>query len=101
VLIVGKYPLLTEPEQVLELPATTRIISVAEQRNEIVLYAIVDLSEAEQSKHKVWVIGTGHPLPEQAALGRFLGTVNLYSGSLMFHVFTKEIRIKAEGSDCT
>jgi hypothetical protein len=34
-----------------------------------------------------WVVGTGHPLPLELASMTYIGTVQLMSGALVFHVF--------------
>ena len=81
---IYKYSVEVRDEQDIYLPVGAEILSVAEQYNRIVLYAIVD-SEAETKPHHISVRGTGHELNDKE--GRFIGTVKLYNGDLMFHVF--------------
>jgi hypothetical protein len=89
VLTIHKYQLDATTAQELSVTKEGRILSVAEQRNNIVVYAMVDTDEQEKDHYEVFVIGTGHHIPLDALEGRFLGTVNLHGGSLMFHVFIK------------
>jgi hypothetical protein len=94
-MIIGKYTLETTDRQVLEIPTPAQILSVVEQRGEIVLYAIIE--EGTQTVTKVIdIYGTGHTIPKerstymgepQTTPGVFLGTVATVGGSLMWHVF--------------
>jgi hypothetical protein len=86
---VYKYTLATTDEQILSLPKGSRILSVEEQNQNIVLYALVDTEEKQVCEYKIIVVGTGH-IASDAADCEFLGTVKLLGGELMFHVFVKE-----------
>jgi predicted ABC-type ATPase len=74
----------------LNLPRRAEIISAAEQRGDIVVYAVIDAKEKKIDEYLIWVVGTGHEIPE-AVLDRssckFLGTVSLQDGEFMFHVY--------------
>lgn len=80
-----KYPLKPTDVQFISIPSDT-VLSVQEQRNEVVIYAITD-SEHPLINHEIRVIGTGHTIDFNVAKYGFLGTVKLYNGELMFHVF--------------
>lgn len=83
---VYKYPLEVKGAQKVSLPMGARILSVMNQREEIVLYAYVDPEQTETEDWHVFVLATGEPRgmhPE----AEFLGTVAMMDGSLMFHVF--------------
>jgi hypothetical protein len=84
-----KYKIPVQDEYHFELPVGSEILSVAEQHNEIVVYALVAVTDEDMSKRKVdiHVIGTGHYIKKSIKEYKFLGTVNLYNGRLMFHVF--------------
>ena len=84
---VHKYKLFTSEKQLLVLPVGSKILSVQEQYGEIVLYAMVDTSVREVDTHTIYVYGTGHRIEEMDI--RFIGTVKLNAGTLMFHVFAK------------
>lgn len=86
---VWKYTLKIQEEQIIEMPVSSKVLSVESQGDEIVLYALVDKTAQETSKKTIRVYGTGHDIPESIHLFDFLGTVKMYNGSLMFHVFHK------------
>ena len=73
-----------------------KLLSTAEQHGTIVVWAEVD-TEAPKRKFQILPIGTGWPLDppagEECILDshKFLGTVMLLQGSLVFHVYYKEI----------
>lgn len=86
-LVIHKFPIELVNEQLVHMPAGAHIISVMEQRHEIVLYAVVRPSDLLESV-TIYVRGTGHPLNfAWNDYPRFLGTVSLHDGQLMFHVF--------------
>lgn len=95
---IWKYKIDVKDYQVVEIPrlAQTQILSVASQDEEIVMYAIVDnaIPKDEIKSVDVRILETGHSM---IILGtpkfddmRFVGTVKLRDGKLMFHVFVKE-----------
>lgn len=72
----------------MEIPSNT-ILSVESQRDDIVVYAMVDNEDQEQRLYDFRVFGTGHVIDVEIGGYNFLGTVKMYDGSLMFHVFYK------------
>lgn len=81
---IYKYKIEVIDEQDIQIPNGAEILSVTEQYGDIVLYANVD-SEADLIPYHISIRGTGHN-----AVGlkhKFLGTVKLVDGALMFHVF--------------
>ena len=88
---IYKYQLKVQDSQELMLPIGTEILSVCEQYNSIVLYAIVNKDEKIEHKYQVKIFGTGHDIqPDLNDEDIFLGTVSLSGGRLMFHVFITE-----------
>lgn len=73
--------------QTLELPQGAQPLSVAVQQGGVMLWALVT-PEAPTCYRRVYVVGTGHELPED--LGSYVGTVLLTGGALVFHVFVEE-----------
>ena len=67
-----------------------RILSVAEQHGEIVLYAQVD-TEQPKVNRRVQFIDTGQSFKAEglSQTATFVGTAKLADGALMFHVFTE------------
>ena len=83
---IFKYPLLVDDNQTVILPTGARVLSVAEQRGNIVLYALIDDEEKAQSVYTIRIRGTGHYAGELDPC-RFLGTINQHDGQFMWHVF--------------
>ena len=89
---VWKYTLKGEIEQTITTPYGSRLLSAAAQKDDIVVYALVNPNTANpeeytQETRTIIIMGTGHK--ERSDLGDFLGTVSLANGALMFHVFEK------------
>jgi len=80
---IYKYVLKAKDEQVIKIKGLAKVLSVAEQDNNIVLYAQVDDNPHEYAL-AVDIVGTGH---EYAFQKEFLGTVKLHDGAIMFHIF--------------
>jgi len=89
---IYKYPLEITDTQIVMLPLGT-ILSVMEQNNKIVLYALVD-PNAKPVDHIIDMYGTGHevpdfddglPFPQER---RFIGAVPMTTG-LVFHIFER------------
>jgi hypothetical protein len=88
-LTIYKFALQEAGWQIISIRSGARVISVAEQNNQIVLYAILD-TNAPTVFRKVSVVGTGHTLSEEVASWQSVGTVKLHGGTLMFHVFVSD-----------
>jgi hypothetical protein len=85
---IWKYILEAVDQQFLELPLHTEILSVANQGDNIVLYALVNPEIKTTKNHRIEVYGTGHQIQDSNLSDlKFLGTVLMYNGSLVFHVF--------------
>lgn len=85
-MIIGKFKLSTTDVQTVEISEPANILSVIEQRDEIVLYAEMKRG-APTVKKQICIIGTGNPMPEYP--GRFIGTVSTEQGSLIWHVYDR------------
>ena len=83
---IYKYDLSMKDKQIISLPLNSKILSVKNQYEGIVLYALVDTEREEQEKHSIIIHGTGHSADDVEEYN-FLGTVKLENGRLMFHVF--------------
>ena len=84
---VYKYPLQHTDEQILEVPVGSQILSVANQSDTIVLYALVDTEVKQMQNISIYIHGTGHVVYGEDIV--FVGTVPFFRGNLMFHVFGK------------
>lgn len=93
---IFKYKLEVTDEQIVKLPSGSRVLSVMNQNDNIVLYALVSDNEIDTEEVSIRIVGTGHDIDffiPAAGFGggyEFLGTVSLYDGTLMFHVFYKK-----------
>jgi len=88
---IYKYLLQAVDFQNLKLPKGSKIISVIELYDGMVLYAIVDTDTSKTELYDIAVKGTGHPFPDKLDTYTFLDSVKLMNGSLVFHVFYKKV----------
>lgn len=86
---IFKYELEVKDNQTLEI-ASDDILSVQEQNEEVVVYALVD-TERPSVKYEFSMNGTGNPINFDIENFKFLGTVKMYDGSLMYHVFYRKL----------
>ncbi len=84
--LIWKFPIQVTAWQSVMIPAGSQVLSCQFQREQLCLWALVD-PEREAEERTVYVVGTGHGLPDMS-LG-FIGTVQMLGGSLIFHVFMK------------
>ena len=83
---VYKYTLVPTDTQVVRMPASAKILSVANQDDCIRVWAEVNPDPDVRVVHRVFhIFGTGHQMPE--APGIFVGTVLMCGGQLVFHVY--------------
>lgn len=75
---------IADPETPVRMPEGAEVLHVAEQRGQVCLWALVEPT-ARQVDRRFVIAGTGHPLP--AHRGRFVGTVLISGGALVFHVW--------------
>jgi len=67
------------------IPANAEVLSVGTQGDNVYLWALVDLATTGTETLHLRVFGTGHSF--EGRLGRFLGTVFMYDGRLVWHVW--------------
>ena len=83
-----KYILETIDEQTIQIPQPAEILSVKEQNGNMVLYAIADTTR-ETKPMTIRIVGTGHPFKD-FKVWKFIDTVKLLDGKIMFHIFQKD-----------
>jgi hypothetical protein len=84
---IWKYVLQPVDVQSLTIPKGSVILTAQIQKDKICVWALVDeYSELETRVFRI--IGTGHGVDDEP--GRFLGTVQLHEGRIIFHIFVKE-----------
>lgn len=85
---IYRYPLQITDAIPLALPKGARVLSVAPGRgdgaNYIDLWALVDTDQPAETR-TFHVVGTGNPAPDWEV--RFIGTVALFEGEFIGHVF--------------
>lgn len=86
---VYKYSLRVYDRQVVCLPKGSKILSVGEQNGQIRLWVLVETLESNMKAHTIIIHGTGHCANDVIG-SRFIGTVMLNGGQIVFHVFVKE-----------
>ena len=82
---IWKYELKVLPEQSIEMPFGSRILTVQVQYDVPCLWALVDPLLRLVTK-SICIRGTGH---EHNDLGKYIGTFQQQNGSLVWHVFEK------------
>lgn len=87
-LCVFKYKLEITYEQIIEIPAEAKVLTIAKQHDDICLWALVNPLRG-RVKRRLWVVGTGHPAGHVEGM-RYIGTVLLHDERLVFHVFMEE-----------
>jgi len=87
---IYKYVLDNVKGQTIKLPQGSQVLSVMNQYDKIVLYALVPDNKKYTENVSIKIVGTGHDIDfniDPTCGYKFLGTVSLYDGELMFHVF--------------
>lgn len=82
---IWKYPLELTDSQSFRMPKGAKLLTVAQQYQQVCLWAQVD-PKAPTEERRFEIRGTGHPLGDAAEMD-YIGSVILASGSLVFHVF--------------
>lgn len=83
---IWKYPLDVADRQSILMPGAARVLSAQTQRDGCFLWAVVE-PDAPQRLIAVHIAGTGHPLPGDIDQFRYVGTMQISAGALVFHVF--------------
>lgn len=68
----------------INMPKGAEVLSAGVQSGIVHLWAVVD-PEADKEPRAFLAVGTGHLTFDD--LGRFVGTVMLFDGQLVFHIF--------------
>ncbi len=88
---IWKYSLELTDRQELEMPEGAWILSVQMQCNNICLWVAVN-TEVQKKKRVIYIVGTGHNVGHlHRSLHRFIGTVQMRGGALVWHIFEEEV----------
>ena len=88
--VIYKYAIdESKREQTILLPAGSRIYSIFNQNEEIVIYAIVPfpVEESVQKKITIRLVETEQRIWFDVNCHQFLGTVSTHGGKFVYHVF--------------
>lgn len=89
---IVKYLLKPNGEQKIEIemPLPAVVLSVHVQGDEIYLWAVVDPEKASKTVI-FYVFVTGEDIKvDEEAVGPFIGTVHMYNGAIILHVFANK-----------
>jgi hypothetical protein len=85
---IFKYKLENIDQQTIEIPLPARILSVIEQDDDIMLYSVIDDDkDVPKIPVDISIKGTGDVVESGIGLYTFLGTVKLFNGNEIWHVF--------------
>lgn len=82
---IFKFCLEVTDEQTISMPKGARILSVAEQRDELCLWSLVDETRPTEER-TIYVVGTGNPA-KHVDTAIFIGTVQI--SSFVWHIFER------------
>ncbi len=85
---IFKYLLAMVDYQTIDIKKPAILLSVEEQNDGVMLYALVDDLE-DSIPVDVRIIRTGNPITDDIENYKFLGTIKLAKGRLMFHIFAR------------
>jgi hypothetical protein len=85
---IWKFPLDITDTQDVTMPMNTEILCIQIQNERPCIWAIVNPKSAFKELRTIITRGTGHPVSEMT--GKYIGTYQIDSGSLVFHVFEKQ-----------
>jgi len=83
---IFKYPLEVEDKQVVMMPEDAEILCIQVQHGTPCIWALVDPALAVSQERTLLTFGTGHELPSGVEM-TYIGTYQMHSDSLVFHVF--------------
>lgn len=86
--IIYKYLIEVKDIQTIHIPMFANILTVQSQKDNIFLWAMCDKDETRMVDVTIEVIATGD-VGMDGVERKYLGTVQLYDGNLVFHVFQR------------
>lgn len=84
---IYKYPVGISDEIQISIPQNAEILCVQMQYDTPCIWALVDKTAINGFRYFRWY-GTGHPVKDNP--GKYIGTVQMNGGSLVFHLFEEE-----------
>ena len=88
---IWKFELKVQDFEEIEMPATAEILSLQVQNGKPCIWALVDPTARKETRTFA-TYGTGHPIVTNEGISHtFIGTYQLPSNGLVFHVFETDI----------
>jgi uncharacterized protein len=87
---IFKYPIEVVDEQVLVLPLGAKVLSAIAQGDDLVVYALVEPIVEFKKNVEIRIAGTGHEIAFDLQKFKFLNSISMYGGRLIWHVFYAE-----------
>jgi len=86
--VIWKFPIPQQDVFSIEVPKGAHLLTLQVQHGVPCLWAMVK-PEAEKEIRRFWLIGTGHPIPDDlpGEEMKHLGSCQLADGRLIFHLF--------------
>jgi hypothetical protein len=89
---IWKFSIEVTDEQTIRVPKGSRALTAQMQGNQLCLWVMLDTDNADRGVNMpVYIHGTGHSVLPEAYHGRYLSTVQMDGGALIFHVFVGEV----------
>ena len=86
---IHKYTIAVADEQLVWMPRGAEVMSAHAQHGQICVWAAHTVPPKELVGHTFYVHGTGHVFDHGNESLHFIGTVHLFEGSLVLHVFMR------------
>jgi hypothetical protein len=87
--VIYKYKLEPLDLQTVTLPKGYEIVSAQMQYNDLFLWALVDKFAKEDEVVEIEILATGSPIPEYVGARKFISTVQMHGGRLVWHIFRR------------
>lgn len=84
---IFKYSIEITDEQTIVLPFGAEILTVQIQHGKPYLWALIETEQSLNEPKIIEVFGTGNPIPEGDR--RYINSIQIFNGDLIFHVFEK------------
>ena len=75
-------------QKTIEMPKGAKVLSVQMQNDIPCIWVLVD-PKADKTKRTFEIFGTGHDIECDGISREFIGTFQMHSGSLVFHLFER------------
>lgn len=86
-LTVYRYPVSVKEDYFsLHLPSSARVLTFQAQYENPCMWVLLDPDAPPEARH-FRLAGTGHPIKEDLTWLDYIGTCQIYGGSLVFHLF--------------